>query len=76
MKDTCYLVIDERGVQALRKTRPDLSSGQVAIRLHVNVSDRFFHRAIPTAELTVPDDFVIEPMIEVELETPPSEEGE
>jgi hypothetical protein len=71
MKDTCYLVLNSAGVQTLRKTRPNLSAGQVAVRLVVEVDDSYFRRAIPTAELVIPDNFLIEPEITVELEQEP-----
>ena len=45
MKDTCYLVISSAGIQSLRKTRPNLSAGQVAVRLVVEVDDSYFRRA-------------------------------
>jgi hypothetical protein len=80
MKDVCYLVLNSAGIQSLRKTRPALSAGQVAVRLVVEVDDSYFRRAIPTAELTIPADYLIEPEIIVELEqegvpdTPPTGE--
>lgn len=76
MKDTIYLIMDRNGVQALRKTRPKLAAGQVAVRLAVEVDDAYFHRAIPTAELVVPVDRLIEPEIIVELQEEPAVENQ
>ena len=68
MKTTCYLIISENGSVELRKRRPDLSSGQVAVKLRLDISDRFFERFIPDVEMTIPDEAVIEPEIEVTYE--------
>lgn len=66
MKDTIYLIISRNGVKELRKNPPDLSSGQVAVRLKVEVSDKFFKNFVD-AQLVIPDSAVIEPVINVEV---------
>ena len=76
MKDTCYLIMDANGVSDIRKTHPNLKSGQVAVKLKINVSDKFFERTFPVAELTIPDSYVLEPSIGVELEELPEDDDE
>lgn len=67
MKDTIYLVVERNGVKELRKNVPNLNSGQVTIRLKVEISDKFFARFIPDVLLAIPDGAVIEPEVHVEL---------
>ncbi len=76
MKDTCYLIMDANGVTDIRKTHPSLKSGQIAVKLKVNVSDKFFERTFPVAELNIPDSYVLEPSIDVELEGLPEGDDE
>lgn len=68
MKDVAYLIITKSGVQALRKTRPQLNSGEVAVRLRLTVPDEFFERIIPDAEIIIPEEAVLTPPIEVGIE--------
>lgn len=68
MKDTAYLIITKAGVSNLRKTRPKLNSGEVAVRLRLTVPDEFFERIIPDAELIIPEEAVLTPPIEVGIE--------
>lgn len=77
MKDTIYLVVKSRGVDRMLKTRlPSLRGGELAIKLTVTVDDANFRSPLATASLDVPDSFVIEPDIEVDLEQPETEEEE
>lgn len=41
------------------------------MRLVVEVDDSYFRRAIPTVELSIPGDYLIQPEITVELEQEP-----
>ncbi len=68
MKTTCYLIISENGSVEVRKRRPDMSAGQVAVKLRLDISDRFFDRFIPNVEMSIPDEAVIEPDIQVTYE--------
>lgn len=68
MQDTVYLIVNENGAKAMRKTRPDLAGGEVAVRLRLEVPDEFFHRAIPEARIVFPEDMVVTPPISIEIE--------
>lgn len=70
MKDTVYLIVNKNGVHGMRKTPPDLKGGEHAVRLQVNVDDRFFKAAIPTALLEIGEEFLITPEIDVDIEPP------
>lgn len=68
MRDVCYLVMNSRGVTKMTKSKPGLSSGEHAIKVAVNVDNKYFEHAIPTAELTVSEKHLISPVIDVALQ--------
>ena len=70
MKDNVYLIMDKNGARQMRKTKPKLSSGEVAVQLEIEISDEFFERFIPVANLEIPDDAVIKPEISVSVNRP------
>lgn len=70
MKTYVYLVMSRAGVVSMRKSKPYLTSGQIAIKLDVEVSDKFFERFVPSATLKVADHQVIQPDIEVKVNDP------
>jgi hypothetical protein len=70
MKINCYLIITQGGSVRTTKLVPSLAQNEVAIKLNVNLSDKFFERFIPQAKLSVPDDFILTPEMEVKLLLP------
>jgi hypothetical protein len=52
------------------KTVPRLAQNEVAIKLDISLSNKFFERFIPQAKLSVPDDFILTPEMEVKLLMP------
>ena len=70
MKDSAYLIIEKGGIQMLRKNRPDLHAGQVAVKIQVDVSDAYFDRHIPQAHLTLAEEDILTPTIDVAVESP------
>jgi hypothetical protein len=70
MKINCYLVVSSGGSVHTTKYAPSLAQNEIAIKLDVNLSNKFFERFIPHAKLDVPDDFVLSPEIKVELMMP------
>lgn len=69
MKDTIYLTLSEKGVQKMYKTsRFDLRGGQHAVRVNVEVEDRFFRQITPEATLKIGPDHVISPDVAVALD--------
>lgn len=73
MRDSVYLTFDRNGVILMRKRAPAMSSGEFAVRISIEVPDQFFNRVIPHAHIEVPEDFILEPEVEVTLEGEPSE---
>lgn len=68
MRDTIYLILERDGAVAIRKNVPNLNSGQVAVRLKLEISDKFFNRFVPQVNLSIPDSMVIQPEVRVEVE--------
>ena len=77
MKFKCYLIISANGAMRTTKSPPHLHQSEVAIKLDVDISNKFFERYIPSGKLVVGDEHVIRPEIEVVLDLPEdSEYGE
>jgi len=70
MKLNCFLIVGKSGSVRTTKYVPALAQNEVAIKLNVNLSDKFFERFIPQAKLNVPDDFILTPEMEVRLLLP------
>jgi hypothetical protein len=66
MKDSIYLIFSKEGIVAMRKTLPELKSGQYATRIDVLVDDKYFKRIIPIAKMELDDKFLIEPKMVLE----------
>lgn len=67
MQDTIYLIVRHNKISRLTKTPPALSGYEVALKLNINVSDKFFERFIPETNISVPDEYVIEPEIQAKI---------
>ncbi len=67
MKTSAYIILTKSGVVSLRKGKPKLNSNQVAVKLNLTISDKFFERFVPEVNIGVPDDYVSKPEIDVEL---------
>lgn len=74
MKIETYLLIDARGAVEVRKRRPDPHLRQVAIKLVIDIDDKWFARPVPSVSLTIPDD-AVQPLAVVET-APMEEESE
>jgi hypothetical protein len=55
MKEVIYLVVDQRGVQAMRKTLPDVRRGEIPVKLTINVPPEAFSPPTLSQEVTVDD---------------------
>lgn len=55
MKEKIYLVADRRRVVDMRKMKPDLDGGQVAIQLEIEIPPSYFDRLAPTVKVRIPD---------------------
>lgn len=68
MKDSIYIICDRNGVKDLRKSKPTLTSGQVAVRINVEIPVGYFDRFIPVATVKLPEP---PPLTEISIEYDP-----
>lgn len=78
MRDTIYLVLNQRRVDRMTKQRlPKLKGGEVAIKLKVSVDDSNFRTPLAEAGLEIPEEMIIsQPEVEVEVEVEGEDEEE
>jgi hypothetical protein len=63
MKTEFWIIVNENGSVHTRKTKPDLSRNEVAVRMGLNLPDTLFHRPLLQADITVdPDQVATYPM--------------
>ena len=67
MKDTVYLVMDVGGIRRMAKKPPKLSGNERSVAIEVNVADEIFEYTFMKSSLTITEDDVIEPTMEVQL---------
>ncbi|MCK5017273.1 MAG: hypothetical protein KAS32_09380 [Candidatus Peribacteraceae bacterium] len=67
MKDTAYLVLGVDGIKRLTKKPPKLNGDERSVAIVVNVADEVFDYTFMKAELTIEEDDVIEPTLDVQL---------
>lgn len=71
MRATFYLKFNKKRVTGINKNKmPPLQSGEYAIRLTVVVPEIYFTRAIPSAEIVVPEGAIMAAPV-VTVEAPP-----
>ncbi len=78
MRQTIYLIVNQKKVLRMSKTRsgaPSVQNGEYAIKLNVEVPDAAFRRFIPEATVVVPEKGLIPPAPIVTVSTPPEAQG-
>jgi hypothetical protein len=68
MKDTCYLVINKRGIQKMYKNAPPHLVGEIAVKLNLNIPDKAFEPARFEGTISIDKDSVKESIYELEFE--------
>lgn len=53
MKDGIYLICNDYEVVGIRKNRPNLKGGEIAILLDIAIPDTYFRQYGPTAYITL-----------------------
>lgn len=76
MQDRGYLAFDRYGIRRFTKGPPSLKAGEYAVRIHLEVPDAQFERAIPEAHLLIPPTALIAPRVEVVSNRPAVEWSE
>lgn len=68
MNRECFLIFTQSGIDRMTKTLPArLGAGQFAIRVELNVPDRFFAQPIPSVQLEIPESATLGPPVTVDL---------
>ncbi|MGE9115766.1 hypothetical protein, partial [Escherichia coli] len=65
IKDTCYIVMSEYGIQRMTKRPGGLKRGEVAVRVSFLVPEACFAEPDVAATIDVPETAVIKPRVEV-----------
>ena len=73
MVDSKFLILDRKGMVALRANRPKLEPGQLAVLLVIEVPDSAFEESFPTVNVSIEEKHLIQP--DVVAEVLPAEEG-
>ena len=70
MKDTCYIVMSEYGIERMTKRAAALKRGEIAVRVKLDVPDRCFAEPAIDASISVPESAIIRPDVNVSVESP------
>lgn len=76
MKAIFYVTFNQRGTVSATKRSPNLSSGEFAVRMRLEVPDAFFKPEIPTVDLTINERDMILPVVVVDGEQQPQSTGD
>jgi hypothetical protein len=55
MKTTSWLIVNKNGINAVRKTKPDLNWNEIAVAVHLEIPDELFKRPTVQATLKIED---------------------
>lgn len=61
MVDSKFLILDRKGMVALRSNRPKLDPGQLAVLLVIEVPDSAFEESFPTVNVLIEERHLIQP---------------
>ena len=61
MVDSKFLILDRKGMVALRANRPKLEPGQLAVLLVIEVPDSAFEESFPTVNVSIEERHLIQP---------------
>lgn len=60
MNINAYLIISRGGSLRVVKNRPYLNNDEIAVALNVNIPKVFFERLIPTVDINLPEEAIID----------------
>ena len=71
----CYLIFSESGIKRQTRNKPSLKAGEYAVQVKLNLPKGFLNRAFPVASVTIPENAIVEPEVEVSVvkETKPKQ---
>jgi hypothetical protein len=67
MKDNIFFVMDIDGVKRMTKKPPKLAGDERSVMISVEVEDSVFDYSFMKSKLTIKEDDVLEPSLEVQL---------
>lgn len=70
MKDTCFLVLSEYGIERMTKRQGGLKRGEVSVKVSVAIADKCFAEPAVSAVIEIPENAVVHPRVAVEVEEP------
>ncbi|GHH09207.1 hypothetical protein GCM10008023_05560 [Sphingomonas glacialis] len=68
MKDSCYIVLSEYGIERMTKRQGSLKRNEVAVKVNLSIADSVFAEPAISAAIVIPASAVIHPDIEVTVE--------
>lgn len=68
MKDACYLTLNRNGIKKMTKSEPSLDAGEIAVKVHVEVDARHFRAPHAEARLTIGEQQILFPEVDVSIE--------
>lgn len=71
VKSNCYLVLSSSGIQRMTKNPPDMSAGEIAVKVTVKTDTRHFRMPYAEAVIELAERHLIHPDVEVEAEPAP-----
>lgn len=67
MRDECFLVMSEHGIERMTKRSGKLNRGEVSVKLSIGIPDSVFVQPTMVARITIPESAVIHPPVEVQV---------
>lgn len=71
MRDSCYIVLSEYGIERMTKRSGALKRGEISVRVSLTVPDKCFTDPPIDAEIVVPENAIIRPTVAVEVHEVP-----
>lgn len=68
MKDKCFLIVGINGIKDMRKTNPSLGSGEISVKINIDIPDKAFFTPQLEGTLKVPEDAFSKKIQELEFE--------
>lgn len=68
MKDTCFIVLSESGIERMTRRQGSLKRGEVAVKVAVSIADACFNSPAVSASIEIPESAVIRPRVSMTVE--------
>lgn len=71
MRDDCFIVLSEYGIERMTKRQGSLKRGEVSVRVSVTINDSAFVDPPISASIVIPDNAIIHPRVDVQVADAP-----